>query len=69
MRGTYSKLEAQALLLTGNKIKHRYFTEDEFVYINQVTGELTDENGNILNEDEFWALRTADHFDFGWEII
>lgn len=60
-----TKKEAQELLLTGQKLTHKYFMEDEYIYIDN-EGRLRDEKDLLLDPFEFWYLRSAVYFDNGW---
>ena len=49
---------------TGKPIRHNSFSEDEFVqYKNR---ELVDEEGIILPQQEFWAIRSGGSWENGW---
>lgn len=61
--------ELQAALISmppGTKFTHPYFGKDEFIYRDS-SGNLRDELGYYLIEDEFFALRKSSMAD-GWEI-
>lgn len=50
---------------TGMPIRHNSFSKGEFI---QYKGkELVDEEGNILPQQEFWAIRSGGLWENGWE--
>lgn len=51
-------------LMDGFKVKHRYFTDGEYIYLEN--NDLKDENGYVLNWSEFWNQRQGESFDNGW---
>lgn len=59
------KSKAKQLINLGVKITHRLFSPSEYIY-KDAQGNLRDENGYILQEDEFWKLREDKAFDDGW---
>ncbi len=59
-----TKYEAIQALRKGEKITHRYFSSDEFIYMKD--GTLRDEND--YNMSEFWQLRSATEWNDGYEI-
>lgn len=62
-----SKSLALLELERGNKIRHRYFMEHEYVY--KKKGILLDECGHRLQEPDFWNLRTDECWQTGWEVV
>jgi hypothetical protein len=61
-----TKFEAIAAMKTGQKVRHKYFSPEEWVTI---------ENGDYLFEDGvrcsptlFWMDRQGEMFDNDWEI-
>lgn len=49
----------------GKPIRHNSFSKGEFV---QYKGkELVDEEGIILPQQEFWAIRSGGSWEYGWE--
>lgn len=61
-----TKQEAMAFAIsTGKPIRHKYFSEDEFVRYKGM--DLVDEEGIILSQQEFWAIRSGVSFENGWE--
>jgi hypothetical protein len=64
-----TRLEAKSALKTGKKITHKYFNNEEWVRFNpEFPYSLIDQDGLILNWDEFWYYRQDPIFDEGWEI-
>lgn len=60
-----TKEQAHDAMLNGHKITHRYFGDDEHLYI--------DEHGRMYAEDgcrfeQGWAMRTEDYWKDGWSI-
>lgn len=49
----------------GKPIRHRSFSKDEF--IRYKGNELVDEEGTILPQQEFWAIRSSSFWENGWE--
>lgn len=62
-----TKEEAIIALGEGNKVRHRYFTYDEYVYVGE-GNYLYDECGNVRGED-FWDVRDGIHWSDGWSIV
>ena len=61
-----NKEQAKLALKAGRKITHKYFSDNEFVYMDG--NKLTDEKGLILKWDEFWLYRNNLIFDKDWDI-
>ena len=59
-----TKREAQKALVEGQKIKHQYFADGEFVY--SVDNEIFDESG--FKQNFFWQLRQCAQWNSGWSI-
>ncbi len=49
----------------GKPIRHSSFSKDEFVRYKG--NELVDEEGTILPQQEFWAIRSGSFWENGWE--
>lgn len=64
-----TRAKAQIELLNGKKISHEYFADNEFVYLRQNDKKLIDENGNVLDKQEFWLLRGNSGFDNNWRVV
>lgn len=60
-----TKLEAIAAMQEGKKVKHRYFSDDEFITMKY--GAIIDENGYTLRD--FWLYRKTFDWESGWEIV
>ena len=61
-----TRKEAIAFAISTRKpITHRYFSDDEFVYYDD-KGNLRDESGYFLPNDEFWGMRTGDYWETDW---
>ena len=61
-----NKQEAMSFAISAGKpIRHNPFSKGEFV---QYKGkELVDEEGTILPQQEFWAIRSGGSWESGWE--
>lgn len=55
--------QAAEKLQQGFKLKHKYFTDDEYIHI--IQGELKTEDGYNFHE-EFWKNNI---FIDGWEVV
>ena len=62
-----TKLEAKEALKNGAKIRHRFFLSDEFIYMKN--GQLYDETGSEINQDDFWHYREHPSWMMGWEVL
>jgi hypothetical protein len=61
-----TKQEAMAFAIsTGKPIRHNSFSKGEFVRYQGK--ELVDEEETILPQQEFWAIRSGDYWERGWE--
>lgn len=61
-----TKQEAMAFAISvGKPIKHNSFSKGEFVRYKGK--ELVDEEGTILPQQEFWAIRSGGSWERGWE--
>lgn len=60
-----SREKAIECLKSGAKIRHRCFSEDEFVYMKD--GVIFDESDFPLTE--FWSVRASVIFDEGWSVV
>jgi len=66
--GTMTKSEAIEQMKAGQKLTHRYFTDNEWVTSNENGTILTLEDGVRFSNYEFWAWRTDESWDSDWEI-
>jgi hypothetical protein len=62
-----TKTEAIKAMSEGHKVRHTYFTSDEFVYVDD-KGYMLDEKGYVMGP-EFWELRTGKQWDDGWSLV
>ena len=61
-----TKQEAMAFAISAGKpIRHNSFSKGEFVRYKGK--ELVDEEGTILPQQEFWAIRSGGSWENGWE--
>ena len=61
-----TKQEAMTFAIsTGKPIRHNSFSKGEFVQYKDK--ELVDEEGLILPQQEFWAIRSGGSWGNGWE--
>jgi hypothetical protein len=58
--------EAIKALDAGHKVRHEYFSPDEWVRVDGAV--YVFEDGVECSSEEFWEHRQAKHFDEGWEI-
>lgn len=63
-----NQYHANQALNEGFVIKHRLFTNDEFLHRCPENGQLMDETGLALNELEFWRIRQDEIWKEGWEL-
>lgn len=59
--------EAIKALNEGKKVRHRYFTYDEYIYVDE-NGYLHDEAGFVVGY-EFWELRKGEAWQKDWSIV
>lgn len=62
-----TKSEAIQALKDGKKVRHGYFSKDEWV--KQTGNRFEFEDGVICDPMEFWHYRQGDGWKTGWEII
>ena len=62
-----TKEQAYTLMLEGHKIAHKYYADDEYLYM--IGGTIYDENGYNMGNymDEFWNARQK--WEFGWRTF
>lgn len=63
---TLNKQEAIESLRKGFKLKHTYFTDEEFIY--QKGHYYITEEGYQIDIETFWKLRNSEGFNTGWYI-
>ena len=64
-----TKQEAIEKMKAGQKLTHRYFTNDEWVKANQSGTAYILEDGVVCTPQEFWRWRTDTAWDADWEIF
>ena len=62
-----TKQEAIQALKEGHKVRHKLFSNDEYLYMEN--GELYYEVCTYLPFDEFFELRSGKDWEDGWLII
>jgi len=62
-----TKEQAKSALTQGAYIKHKYFTDSEYLYFEQ--GLLKDEKGYHLDWKDFWRHKDNECFDRDWYIV
>lgn len=60
-----TKKEAIAAMQEGKKVMHRFFLNDEFIYLKN--GKIHDERDYNINS-EFWFLRQDANWQIDWII-
>lgn len=60
--------EAKAAYISGKKIRHSSFFDDEFV-VQDRFNDMIDENGIRISKEHFWSRRTAGRWLSSWSII
>ena len=63
-----TKEEAYQAMLDGYKVRHKYYSDDEYVLLNK-DANLQSEDGyeHGSEHDEFWAL--IQHWEDGWTVL
>lgn len=61
-----TKNEAIEFSRKGNKITHRYFSNEEYLIITGLV--IVDEDGNQLDWDLFWSDRKHPDWDKDWQL-
>lgn len=64
-----TRLEAIEEMKKGNRITHRYFTDDEWVSSNKYGDIYTLEDGVQCTKHEFWRWRSSISWSDGYEIF
>lgn len=62
-----NRQEAKEALNKGKKLRHRYFSSDE--WIRQAGIIVFTEEGYSIDAQTFWGDRSGAGFDEGWEIV
>ena len=63
-----TKKEAYQAMVSGLKVRHEYYSSNEYVFINK-DGKIQTEDGCIHGKqfDEFWNIRQV--WETGWSIV
>lgn len=61
-----TKIEAIEAMQFGNKVTHRFFTKDEYIYMDYNL--IHTEDGCSLTVEEFFKWRVLPAWDYDWEI-
>ncbi|MCW8966437.1 MAG: hypothetical protein OQK82_07105 [Candidatus Pacearchaeota archaeon] len=64
-----TKNQAIACMAHGRKVTHPVWQEGEYIFMNQETFELTDEQGQKFNWNWFWKLKTEAKWNRNWKIF
>ena len=65
-----NKSEAIKAMLSGKKVTHNYFSDDEWMMLNNGDeNEYLFEDGVIISATEFWKIRSAIEWLTDWEIF
>jgi len=65
-----TKDQAILAMLDGKKVRHRYFEEDEFIFLaDKIKNIYEFENGLQASATMFWFDRRIEEWLTGWEII
>lgn len=60
-----TKAEAIAAMREGKKVRHRYFSDDEYITVKNF--ELIDEKGYHLRD--FWLYRKTHDWESDWSVV
>lgn len=63
-----TKKEAIKLMKKGVKMTHKYFSDDEWIYIGN-DGRYVLEDGVECDYDEFWHCRQDEQWNNDWSIF
>lgn len=63
-----NKQEAIQAMMEGKKVRHRFFTSDEFIIMDKHWNIITEE-GYSTPEANFWTDRISDAWERDWEIV
>jgi len=63
-----TRAEAYQAMIDGEKVTHKYFGDNEYLYM--IAQNIYTEDGFDMGtiHDEFWRWRNTKPFDDGWEI-
>lgn len=64
-----TKKEAYDAMTEGHRVRHRFYGDEEYIFIDLDTGKIKDEQGYDLgsSHDEFWAKYQK--WERGWSIL
>lgn len=48
-------------------VAHVHFLRDEYIFKDD-NGDLIDECGNVLDEKEFWEIRSGQYWEENWKV-
>jgi hypothetical protein len=60
-----TKQQAVDAMREGHKVRHRYFTDDEWIAFKN--GDFVDEQDYIMGP-EFWDFRKSEAWETGWSV-
>jgi prenyltransferase beta subunit len=63
-----NKIEARRALAEGHKVRHRFFTSEEWLTQEKDKGYI-DEKGNVIDPQVFWSDRKSIQWATDWEIV
>lgn len=63
-----TKEEAKQAMLEGKKVRHRYFSDNEYMSMN-ANKDFVFEDGVICTGTLFWSDRQGPEWDIDWEIV
>lgn len=63
-----TRQEAIQAMKEGRNIRHRFFSPNEFIYMNE-EGRIVLTEGYTVDSREFWYYRGGVHWEDGWEIV
>lgn len=62
-----TKKEAIDAMQEGKKVRHHYFTHEEFITMKY--GRIYDENGINFSPGEFWSFRNGKEYEDEWYLF
>lgn len=64
-----TKQEAIQAMQDGKKVRHEYFSDDEFIFM--IDDEICDERGFQMRAGniDFWTDRKGEQWENGWSIV
>lgn len=63
-----NKNEAILAMREGKKVRHYYFSRDEWMSM-MPDGRFLLEDGVVCSQNEFWRWRTQKEWETGWELF